>query len=284
MYARVMLLMVSLLVLPSALWSASFTINFSDINIDNVQPGVPISLLEKASFLANVTNVDSQEAEVRFEILPPDSGQLRAGYEPLPDARWIRPDNNSFMVKPNATQDFDLIIYAPFNKELFGKKYHAVLKTFTLEGIMKVSLKSNLYISFSSDTFEKDALEKKIEENTPNSSALVISPKLKHIKNFKLPAKKDFSVFEISNKSGQKKTVSLSAAYLENLPEIKEMVVFKEPVIELAPNESKKINITLNIPNLGVKKTDEMVILITAKEINTNSPNGTTAVLKVAVP
>lgn len=284
MKARVMLMMVSILILPGVLWTASFTINFSDINIDNVQPGVPISLLEKASFLANVANVDSQEAEVRFEILPPDSGQLRAGYEPLPDLRWIRPDNNSFLVKPNASQDFDLIIYAPYNKELFGKKYHAILKTWTLEGMMKISLKSNLYISFSSDTFEQDALEKKIEENKPNSSALTISPKSKHIKNFKLPAKKNFLVFEIANKSGQKKTVSLNAVYLENLPEIKEMAVFKQPVIEFGPNESKKIDITLNIPNLGVKKTDAMVILITAKELNTNSPNGTTAVLKITVP
>jgi len=40
-----------------------------------------------------------------------------------------------------------MIIYTPYDQKLFGKKYEAILVTYTLEGMMKVNLKSKMFIA-----------------------------------------------------------------------------------------------------------------------------------------
>jgi len=56
-----------ILSLSISAWGASFTVNFSDIELDNLKPGMPVSLLQKAAFPLTVTNTDNNSENMRLK-------------------------------------------------------------------------------------------------------------------------------------------------------------------------------------------------------------------------
>ena len=250
----------------SSLWAAAFTINFSDIQVDNVQPGMPISLLQKAGFTLGVNNADTISSNMCLEVTVPNKSQLKEGYEPIPDVTWIKFDRESCWIKPNQTENFNMIIYAPYNKKLFGKKYEAILVVYTLEGVLKINIRSKVFISFTAEQFPPEAIQQKIKEDQTQSQVIMINPKIVSSSEVSLRKSFGYSKLMITNNSSEKITLSLYAVGLANVPVIPGLINFKNPNIELNTKESKTIDININFPLLRSKKSDPMLIFIGARD------------------
>lgn len=249
------------------LWAAAFTVNFSDIQVDNVQPGVPISLLQKAAFTLGVNNVDTLSSNIFLEVVAPNKSQLKEGYEPIPDVTWIKFDRESCWVKPNQTEYFNMTIYVPYNEKLFGKKYEAILVAYTLEGVLKINLKSKVFISFTAELYPLEKIQQKIEADQAQSQAIMINPKVVSLSGVNLKKNFDLSQLVITNNSSEKVVLNLYAIGLNNVPAASGLVTFKHPVIELNTKESKPIDMRVNLPLLKLKKSAPLLILIGAKDI-----------------
>lgn len=248
------------------IWAAAFTVNFSDIQVDNVQPGIPISLLQKAAFTLGVNNVDTLSSNMFLEVVAPNKNQLKEGYEPIPDVTWIKFNRESCWVKPNQTENFNMIIYAPYSEKLFGKKYEAILTVYTLEGVLKINLKSKVFISFTSERYLPETIQKKIKEDQTLNQVIMMNPKFASGLDVNLKKNFDFSKLVITNNSSEKVTLDLYAVGLDNVPAGAGLVSFKNPRIELNTKESKTIDISINLPLLKLKKSDPMLIFIGAKD------------------
>jgi hypothetical protein len=278
---RILLLVLLGLCCAGSLWAAAFTVNFSDIDVDNIQPGVPVSLLQKASFMLSVNNVDTLSSNISLEVISPLKNQLKEGYEPIPDVNWIKFDRASSWIKPNQTENFDLIIYAPYDQKLFGRKYQAILVVYTLEGVLKVNLKSKIFISFTGDRYPVEAVDQKIKEVQPASKILMAEPKLSSVLKVNPKKKLDYSKLVITNNSPDKVTLDLYAVGLVNVPDAPGLLSFKNPRIELNSKESKTVSLNINFPLLRLKKSEPMLLLIGAKDTKNPPVLGQFGLLKL---
>lgn len=250
----------------NSLWAAAFTINFSDIEVDNVQPGLPISLLQKAGFTLGVNNVDTLSANMCLEVVAPNLSQLKEGYEPIPDVTWIKFDRESCWVKPNQTENFNMIVYVPYNEKLFGKKYEAILMVYTVEGVLKINLKTKVLISITAERYKAETVQQKIEADQTHNQVIMINPKIVSSTEVNLKKNFDLSKLVITNNSSEKVTLNLYAVGLANVPAVPGLVSFKTPSIELNTKESKTIDISINLPLLRIKKSEPMLFFIGAKD------------------
>ncbi len=246
-------------------WAAAFTINFSDIQVDNVPPGIPVSLLQKAAFTLGVNNVDTLSSNMFLEVTAPGKSRVKEGYEPIPDVSWIKFDRESCWVKPNQTENFNMIVYAPYSEKLFGKKYEAILTVYTLEGILKVNIKSKVFISFTAERFPPETIQQKIEGDQ-SGQVVMINPKVISVPEVNIKRDFDLSKLVITNNSSEKITLNLYAIGLANVPAAAGLFSFKNPRIELNTKESKTIDISVNLPLLKLKKSEQMLIFIGARD------------------
>ncbi|MDD5259052.1 MAG: hypothetical protein PHD29_03750 [bacterium] len=249
-------------------WSAALTVNYADIVLENLQPGVPASLLQRAGSALGVNNTGSLGDNIYFEILIPNKSQLAAGYEPIPNVSWLKPERISFWVKANETENLDLIVYAPYDPKLFGRKYQAILMVYTLAGagVMQDSIKTRVFLNFSSEPYGREALNKKVRDDQTNDKIVMIYPKMTSISKVSLKRKLDFSRMVVTNNSNEKITLALYAVGLANAPALARLISFKNPVIELNNKESKSIDLSIDLPLLKLKKDRPILILIGAKD------------------
>lgn len=249
-------------------WAAALTINYSDIALENLQPGVPVSLLQRTGGALGVNNIDSLGANVFFDILVPNKSQLLEGYESIPDIKWIKLERGNSWIKSNQTDNFDLIVYAPYDQKYFGKKYQAILMVYALEGIgmLKSNIKTKIFLSFATERYNSETLDQKISEDQTNNKIIMIYPKLTSIEKVNLKKKLDFSRLVVTNNSTDKIALTLYAIGLENVPAATGLVSFKDPNIELNNKESRSIDVSIDLPLLKLKKSQPMTILIGVKD------------------
>jgi hypothetical protein len=274
-------LILGFLALPWQAGAASFTVNFSDIQVDNVQPGVPVSLLQKAGFVLSVTNTSGLDTDIRFEFSSPAKSQVKAGFEPIPDVNWLKTENTGSMFRPGETRDFDLVVYAPYAADLFGKKFQAVMKTYTLEGTMKITLKSNIYLDFTGTKYTQDDLDQQVKKAETVQNAFSMLPRIVTWEKVQLPGEFTSREIMIKNIGIQKVTLTLYSVYLDKLPAIWDMVTFPAPVIELNPGEAKPVVFTFKAPNTRLKKGDPALVMIGARDTKRPDPMGQFTLLKI---
>ncbi len=249
-------------------WPAALTVNYADIVLDNLQPGIPTSWLQSTGSALGVNNTDALGANVYFEILIPNKNQLKAGYEPIPNVSWIKPERISFWLKANETENLDLIVYAPYDQKLFGRQYQAILMAYTLAGagVMQDSIKTMVFLNFSTEPYNREALNKKVREDQTNDKIVMIYPKMTSLKKVSLKRRLDFSRLVVTNNSSEKITLALYAVGLANTPPLARLISFKNPVIELNNKESKSIDMSIDLPLLKLKEGRPILILIGAKD------------------
>lgn len=247
-------------------WAAAFTVNYSDIVLENLQPGIPVSLLQKAAFTLGINNVDTLSANMCLEVVAPNKNQLKEGYEPIPDVTWIKFDRESCWIKPNQTENFNMIVYVPYNERLFGKKYEAIITAYTLEGVLKINIKSKVFISFTAERYPPETIQQKLEEDQARNQVIMINPKMVSSSAVNIKKNFNFSKLVVTNNSSEKIILNLYAVGLTNVPSVPGLVSFKNPSIELKTKESKTIDISVNLPLLKLKKSDPMLIFIGAKD------------------
>ncbi|MDD5491681.1 MAG: hypothetical protein PHV60_03240 [bacterium] len=267
----------------SNIWAAALTVNYSDIVLENLQPGVPVSLLQRTGGALGVNNIDSLGANVFFDILVPSKNQLMEGYEPIPDIKWIKLERFNSWIKANQTDNFDLVVYVPYDQKLFGKKYQATLMVYALEGIgmLKSNIKTKILLSFTTERYKYEALDQKISEDQTNNKIIMIYPKITSVDEVNLKKKLDFSRLVVTNNSTEKMALTLYAIALGNIPAEVGLISFRNPNLELNNKESRSIDLSIDFPLLKLRKSQPMMIFIGVKDTKNPHELGQFGLLKL---
>ncbi|MFH1442373.1 MAG: hypothetical protein ABIH18_10095, partial [Candidatus Omnitrophota bacterium] len=94
-----------------------------------------------------IENNSDNEVELKIEVLVPQADELQKGYEPIPNAGWIKLEKNSFIIKPNGKAQTDVIISIPDKKEYRGRKFHVFISSYTVGQSLGIGIKSKLLFS-----------------------------------------------------------------------------------------------------------------------------------------
>jgi len=113
-----------------------------EVRIDNIRLGNTFSVAQALNMPFTVTNGSTFRAELKMEIVIPVNGdeELRPGYEPLPDASWVKLSRDFFVLEPGADAVTDVVFSIPEKEEYFGKKYQFFICSRITKGISNVNV------------------------------------------------------------------------------------------------------------------------------------------------
>lgn len=113
-----------------------------EVKIDRIRLGKTFSMVQALNMPFKVTNASTFRAEVKMEIVIPveEATDLRPGYEPLPDASWIKLSRDFFILEPGAAAVTDVAFTIPEKEEYFGKKYQFYIVTRITRGISNINV------------------------------------------------------------------------------------------------------------------------------------------------
>jgi hypothetical protein len=130
---------------------AGLSTQVSQVLVENLKTGQTHNLSQSTGFRVTVTNTGSSPTALEMSVLVPDSSELRAEAEPIPDVSWIRLSPDSFCVAPGAQASADILISIPPDADLRGRRYQATVWSRTVgRQFISVGLKTRLI--FTIDT------------------------------------------------------------------------------------------------------------------------------------
>jgi len=135
-----------LLASPVFAKSHSLAINFSDVILSGMKPGMVYSLKKERNLPFVVINNAEEKKEVEVTIEKPSKSQLRENYESLPDVSWITIFPAKFVLEPGEKMGCDLIISIPPDEEYANRHYQAMI---VAESIGEPGTGSSVAINFA---------------------------------------------------------------------------------------------------------------------------------------
>jgi len=126
----------------SPLEGGTLSTRMGEVRIDNIRPGGSFSMAQALNMPFTVSNGSTFRAELKMEIIIPvkDDKDLRPGYEPLPDASWVKLSRDFFILEPGADAVTDVVFTIPEKREYFGKKYQFYIVSSITRGISNVNV------------------------------------------------------------------------------------------------------------------------------------------------
>jgi len=247
---------------------ALFT-RMGEVKIDNIRPGKTFSMVQTLNMPFKVTNASTFRAELVIEIIIPveGAGDLRPGYEPLPDASWVKLSQDFFILEPGAEAVTDVIFTIPKKEEYFGKKYQFSLCSRITRGMTNINV--GIISRFLLNVITKEGMKLLQGEEPPARTEPVANldfslvPWELFLKGAKLGSQIDIlketgNQLKIINPNDQELKfllkcitareagVSLKGGY-ENCPD-PSFLNFSETEFVVPPNSIKKVNMFLKFP------------------------------------
>jgi len=138
-----------------------------EVRIDNVRLGKTFSMSQALNMPFTITNKSTFRAELVMEISvpPPNDADLRPGYEPLPDASWVKLTRDFFILEPGADAVSDVILNIPEKEEYYGKKYQFYICSRITRGISNVNV--GIMSRFLLNLISKEGMEMLRGEKPP---------------------------------------------------------------------------------------------------------------------
>lgn len=128
-----MILAVGLL-LPGAQDSlaAGLSTSFGEILIENLQIGRTYNTKELINLPLLVRNTMNEPIELEMAVRKPAPGETKTGFEPIPDASWIRLEKSSHAVLPGKEAVSNVYITIPKDPKLKGRRFFVQLESHTI--------------------------------------------------------------------------------------------------------------------------------------------------------
>jgi len=126
--------------------------SFTEVVVRDLSIGKNYAMGKKVDQELRVRNRGELPIELKMEVLMPSKGELKEGYEPIPDPSWIELEKDYFSVEPAKDAVTDVIITIPSDKKHLSKKYQAYIWSHTGgKGALPIALglKSKLLIEIS---------------------------------------------------------------------------------------------------------------------------------------
>lgn len=141
--AAIVFLILCAICLPA--YAAGLTTDFSEVLLENLEPGKNYSTNDIADLPLSIVNTGREPVDLKMELLFPQAEELKPGFEPLPDLSWIKLVRPEFTnINPGMAASTDVLIFIPADAKYEGKKYQVFIWSHTIGKAIGVGLKSKL--------------------------------------------------------------------------------------------------------------------------------------------
>ena len=233
--------------------AAGIRTTFVKVTLENLRIGNEYNIREMANLPLAVYNTGDQAIDLKVEPTIPIKGELREGYEPIPDVSWIVIEQDSFTnVKPDAPAMTDVVIAIPDAHEHLGKKYQAMIWSHTVgNGLIACGLKSEVLFSVSN-------AEAGTKEDFHVFPTEVFVSDVEAGKVFDVKKRGGGVTLKVFNRSGETKEFEIESIRVADSPfELKEgysdcpdprFLALSDAAFTLREHEDKEIEVRLTFP------------------------------------
>jgi hypothetical protein len=102
----------------------SLATDFVEVLVQEVPPGGRYVLEAKP---VEVVNKSDLPLRLRYDAEVPQPAELRAGYEPIPDAAWVSFEPRVFDLQPGGKARGKTVLYLPADQALAGRRFQVML-------------------------------------------------------------------------------------------------------------------------------------------------------------
>jgi hypothetical protein len=136
--------------------AAGLKTTFVKVTLENLRIGDTYNIRRLANLPLAVYNTGADTIGLKVEPTVPLAGELREGYEPIPDPSWVTLTQEIFEgIRPGAPGMTDVVISIPNDVRYLGKRYQVMIWSHTVgAGLIACGLKSEVLLSISSETAE----------------------------------------------------------------------------------------------------------------------------------
>jgi len=261
-------------------WAGGLSTGFGDVLISNLWIGETYSTKELINLPLRVKNDSPYEVDMRVEVMIPSEGDLKEGFEPIPDPSWIRFERSTFTVTPGGMAETDVFISIPKDKNLRGKQFQVYLHSYTVPKpgktvVMSVGLASRLLFTIA----EKETVRRKRSDeigvfqvqpdnlfliDVPVGEKVTVWEKFgKCLKIFN-PSKVECE-YEIKSISLKEADSSVRKGF-EETPDPK-FLAFDLAKVKVPPRSSKKVFLYLNIPDAPETREKNFMFLVRTRQL-----------------
>lgn len=171
MRMKAIVAMTAALAIAVPAFGAGLRTKFGEVVIRNIKIGQTYSLHKLVNLPLRVVNSGDAPVELLVDVIPVSSESLRAGYEPIGAADWVKVETGRFDLAPDREAVTDVLVAIPSEPALLGRRFQADIwsRTRSSRGQFAVGLLSRLLIHVDSTPPTEDELKKKfVDENTGN--------------------------------------------------------------------------------------------------------------------
>jgi hypothetical protein len=267
---------------PSAPAGVGLSVMPGEMVVQNIVPGEPFDLGEKADIGLIVRNQSDKTRSYKIAVTQPSELRLKnvKGYSVLPDLSWLQLEKDTVEVGPFSQGTVKMVIYVPDDPRYFNQKWAVAL---SVTSVPKANEKINLRVTpvYYIETVSNTEIE------TPPAGRLGVSPGTINLGIITLGEHKDVAKIKIYNNDSRAHVYSIYTFVPTQGSGSRKIIVSpnyfwiyekgwvsaRVPKVKIAPGRSKEIAIDLNIPDVWIyaKKLFEGLIFIEALDDETIS-------------
>ena len=134
---------------PGFLEAGGLSTDLGEVILEDLHIGESYSICEVLHSPLEVVNESDWAVELKVDILVPQEGELKDGYEPIPNTSWIRLEKGTFLIGPKDRGVTDIIISVPDDEQYLGKRYQVYIWSHTIGERLCVGLRSRILFSIT---------------------------------------------------------------------------------------------------------------------------------------
>lgn len=117
---------------PRVVCAAGLSTTFGEILIENLQIGRTYNTKDLINLPLIIRNTMSEPVELEMQVRAPKPGETKRGFEPIPDASWIRLEKTTHTILPGQEALSNVFITLPKDKKLKGRRFFVQLDSNTI--------------------------------------------------------------------------------------------------------------------------------------------------------
>jgi hypothetical protein len=271
---KVSFMFIALAALP-AFAKLSLGVRFPDLVMEKLELGGIYNLRHLRGIPYVLINQSDKAVDAEIVVQAPRKQDMKDGYEPIPDANWMRVVPNKFKMEPGDVATADVILSVPGDASLTGRHFQAtVLSRTTGKNLMQVGVASA--VRFSVGVTGPEALN---AERKADASALVnfdveASPQTMQLPAFPMgrpvDVKKERGLsVKVANKGDAQLRFKVSSAGIDPTLRVggyeagdPAWLSVSPAVVKVKSNRIEEVRLSLNIPAAAANAGRKFMFLV----------------------
>lgn len=249
---------------------------FGEVVMENLRLGETYNTREMVNLPLMVTNYSDEKLIIKLTVKKPQPGELREGYEAIPDIDWIELSTDRMEIQPGGHGAADVIIHVPNDEQYARKKYQVLIQSIGAgKGNISLGVEHRLLFSIAPTEAQVKEDDRKVKL-LANLNYTVLPPKIM-LYDFKLGKKQNLAkltgkTFKIINPNDEDYRYRLTSMAIadskvassrgyEDCPD-PSFLTFSESEVDISANTVKVVKVFLNIPDKKEYRGKKYMFLI----------------------